>query len=52
MKRNPHLSDSARQMGDFCVILLGTPFRREAPSAPPLGELLSECEAEGVCYEI
>ena len=21
--------------------------RREAPSAPPLGELLSECEAEG-----
>ena len=22
--------------------------RREAPSAPPLGELLSECEAEGV----
>lgn len=26
--------------------------RREAPSAPPLGELLSEREAEGVCYEI
>ena len=26
--------------------------RREAPSAPPLGELLSECEAEGVRYEI
>ena len=25
---------------------------REAPSAPPLGELLSEREAEGVCYEI
>ena len=25
---------------------------REAPSAPPLGELLSECEAEGVRYEI
>ena len=27
-------------------------IRREAPSAPPLGELLSEREAEGVCYEI
>ena len=27
-------------------------LRREAPSAPPLGELLSEREAEGVCYEI
>ena len=26
--------------------------RREAPSAPPLGELLSEREAEGVRYEI
>ena len=26
--------------------------RREAPSAPPLGELLSECEAEGVRYDI
>ncbi len=26
---------------------LGTP-RREAPSAPPMGELLSEREAEGV----
>ena len=26
--------------------------RREAPSAPPLGELLSECEAEGVRNEI
>ena len=25
---------------------------REAPSAPPLGELLSEREAEGVRYEI
>ena len=25
--------------------------RREAPSAPPLGELLSEREAEGVRYE-
>ena len=28
------------------------PARREAPSAPPLGELLSEREAEGVRYEI
>ena len=27
-------------------------FWREAPSAPPLGELLSEREAEGVRYEI
>ena len=26
--------------------------RREAPSAPPLGELLSEREAEGVRYDI
>ena len=26
--------------------------RREAPLAPPLGELLSEREAEGVRYEI
>ena len=25
---------------------------REAPSAPPLGELLSEREAEGVRYDI
>ena len=30
----------------FCV------HWRKAPSAPPLGELLSECEAEGVRYEI
>ena len=27
-------------------------LRREAPPAPPLGELLSEREAEGVRYEI
>ena len=26
--------------------------RCEAPLAPPLGELLSVSEAEGVCYEI
>ena len=36
----------------FFIFIWYAQNRREAPSAPPLGELLSVSEAEGVRYEI